>query len=90
MVMAGAKSGMVPMMPPPNYVDPPTRPPAVQAISILFAVLVTTTLVLRLYTRGRIKRRFEVDDIFATIATVCAGFPFLWSLICFALSGSIH
>lgn len=61
----------------PNYVNPPTRGPAVQVTSILFAVLVTLSLILRLYTRGRIKRRLEVDDIFAAFATVCALiFPF--------------
>lgn len=58
----------------PNYVNPTTRGPAVQVTSILFAVLVSMSLALRLYTRGRIKRQFQVDDIFATFATVRAGF----------------
>lgn len=56
--------------PRPNYVDPPTRLPAVQVTSIVFAVLVTVSLVLRLYTGGHIKGRFGVDDVFATFATV--------------------
>lgn len=55
----------------PNYVNPPTRKPSVQAVGILFGVLVTLSLVLRLYSRGYIKRQFDLDDIFATFATVC-------------------
>lgn len=54
----------------PNYVDPPTRPPAVQVTSIVFGAAVTASLVLRIYTRVHIKHRFEVDDIFAIFATV--------------------
>lgn len=58
-----------------NYVNPPTRPPAVQAICILLGVVVTVSLVLRLYTRGRVKRQFDLDDLFATIATVGVVLP---------------
>lgn len=68
----GLPSSAAPAPRPPNYVNPPTHPPVVQVICILIGVLTTLSLALRLCTRGRIKRQFDVDDIFATIATVCA------------------
>lgn len=60
--------------PRPNYVNPPTRGPGVQVTGILFTVLVTLSLVLRLYTRGQVKRQFGLDDLFAIFAMVCADF----------------
>lgn len=55
-----------------NYVNPPTRPPWVQATCIIYLVLVVGTLALRFYTRLRFGHRLGVDDLFAALATVCA------------------
>lgn len=54
----------------PNYINPPTRPPAIQATCAVFVVLVTVSMVLRLYTRVRFVKELGVDDLFATIGTV--------------------
>lgn len=54
-----------------NYVNPPTRPPGVQATGVIFIILVTLSLSLRLFTRLRVRGSFGIDDLFATTGTVC-------------------
>lgn len=61
-----------PGSPPPNYVNPPRRPPGIQIVSSIFIVLITVSLALRLYTRMRISMNLGIDDVFAIIATVCS------------------
>lgn len=56
---------------PPNYVNPPTRPPGVQATCIVYMVLLVGMLALRFYTRLRFGHRLGFDDLFAASATVC-------------------
>lgn len=55
----------------PNYVDPPTRPPVPQVLSVIFTALVIVALVLRLYTKACITRSFGLDDVFVINGTVC-------------------
>lgn len=64
-------------MPTPNYVNPPTRAPAVEIVCILLGALVSISLVLRLYSRKRIRRLLGVDDIFAIFATVSTTYSLL-------------
>lgn len=58
--------------PPPNYVNPPKRPPWVEATSIIYLTLVVATTGLRLYTRFRFRRQLGLDDCFALTGTVCS------------------
>ena len=60
-----------PGAPAPNYVNPPVRPPAAQVTSIIFIILITFSLILRLYTRVYISVNLGLDDAFAISGTVC-------------------
>lgn len=56
--------------PSPNYVNPPTRPPAVQTTCVIYLILVAGSLLLRLYTRVRFGIRLWLDDVFAVSGSV--------------------
>lgn len=60
-----------PGSPAPNYVNPPVHPPAIQALGIVFIVLIPLSLFLRLYTRVYVSANLGLDDGFAISATVC-------------------
>ena len=64
------------MQPIPNYVDPPTRPPAVEAISCTFIVLVVLTLALRLHVGLQIRKSLGLDDVLAAMGMVSCLFEF--------------
>jgi len=62
----------IPVQPPPpgvssNFVDPPDRDAAVAAVSALLIALSTTFVLLRLYTRLVLVRRFEIGDCLLVI-----------------------
>ena len=57
-------------MPPPNYVNPPKRPPAVQCIAGIFIFITASVVMLRLYARHRVMARLGLDDALAIIAAV--------------------
>ena len=63
-------NGIPPGIPIPNYVNPVTRPPGGQITTIIFIILVTISLALRLYTRFRVSVSFGLDDVFVIISTV--------------------
>lgn len=54
----------------PNYIDPPTRPPAIQITAGLYMGLGLVFLALRLYSRVWMKHHFGGEDVFMIIATV--------------------
>lgn len=56
--------------PVPNYVDPPTRGPALAVVNIIFIALVVAAVSLRVYTRLFVNRWFGSDDIFIVLALV--------------------
>lgn len=57
--------------PPSNYINPPTRGPGIQITNSIFIFLVVASISLRLYTRISVPARFGLDDLFATIGSVC-------------------
>ena len=61
-----------PGSPPPNYVNPPTQPPAPEIVAAVFAFSVITTTCLRLYTRLRVSSYLGLDDLFAVGGCVCS------------------
>ena len=56
--------------PPPNFVNPVTRGPALLIVVIVSIVLALAIAVLRTYTRLRITRSFGSDDILILLAMV--------------------
>lgn len=54
--------------PTPNYIDPPTRGPALLIVNSILIALTVLTVAARLYTRLVIKRWFGIDDVFILIA----------------------
>ena len=62
----------------PNYVDPPERPPAVLAFSIIFIILTSISLVTRLHSRLYITHSFGPDDVFSAVGTVRSMDTHLW------------
>lgn len=54
----------------PNYKDPETQGSALLTVNAVFLALVTTFVVLRIYTRVYLKRWFGLDDVFIIIAYV--------------------
>lgn len=73
----------------PNYSNPQTRPPAIQATAIVYILLGVLSLGLRLYTRGYIKRLFGTDDAFMIASTVFAVAMYTAALIaslCFGVN----
>jgi len=56
--------------PAPNYVDPPTRGPAILIVGASFLALATLTVGIRLYNRIFIRRWLGPDDGLVVIALV--------------------
>lgn len=54
-----------------NYVDPETRGSALLAINIVFIILVTLSIIIRLYSRIYIKHQSGIDDVMIVIAYIC-------------------
>lgn len=63
--------------PPPNFVDPETRGPALVITNVILIVLVLIAVALRYYARAKITRSFGIDDIFIGVAVVW-GFSDCW------------
>ena len=58
--------------PAPNLVNPETRGPAKDIVTIMLWALVSGVLILRLYTRRYISQRIGWDDVLITVAYVTA------------------
>jgi hypothetical protein len=56
--------------PAPNYENPTTRGDALLIINIVFIILVTLSIAIRLYSRLRINRQAGMDDIMIVLAYV--------------------
>ena len=56
--------------PAPNYVNPPTRGPAILVVGVLFLALATLTVGIRLYNRIFIRRWLGPDDGLVVVALV--------------------
>lgn len=56
--------------PTPNYIDPVTRGAGLVVVNVIFLVLITVCVALRLYTRIAIKRWFGIDDWFIILAYI--------------------
>jgi hypothetical protein len=56
--------------PAPNYVNPTTRGDALLIINIVFIILVTLSIAIRLYSRLRVKRQAGIDDIMIVLAYI--------------------
>ena len=56
--------------PAPNYVNPVTRGDALLVINIVFIILVTISIAIRLYSKMRFKRQAGIDDIMIVLAYV--------------------
>jgi hypothetical protein len=54
----------------PNFTDPVRRGPAVYPISIIFLLISTTAVCLRLYARLFIRKWFGLDDVFIIMGWV--------------------
>lgn len=58
--------------PAPNYVDPVTKGPALQVLSILLLVITISVIALRVYARAYLLRSFGTDDWLITICLLPA------------------
>lgn len=56
--------------PAPNYVNPVTRGDALLVINIVFIILVTISIAIRLYSKMRFKRQAGIDDIMIVLAYI--------------------
>lgn len=56
--------------PTPNYVNPITRGDALLVINIIFIILVTLSVAIRLYARMKIRSQAGIDDIMIVLAYV--------------------
>lgn len=56
--------------PPPNYVNPETRGPAVIIVLAIFLAIVTLLIAIRIYTRIFVSRGFGLDDVLIILAYV--------------------
>lgn len=57
--------------PEPNYVNPTTRSGALLAVNIVFIILVTLSIGVRLYSRVIVKYQSGLDDIMIILAYIC-------------------
>jgi hypothetical protein len=60
--------------PTPNYINPITHGVSLTVVNALFLALATITFVGRLVSRGLVKERLGLDDLFICFAYV--GFPY--------------
>ena len=57
--------------PTPNYLDPVKHGPALTVVNVLFFVLMTVVLTLRLYSKVIVKKSFGLDDVLICFSWVC-------------------
>lgn len=57
--------------PNPNYENPVTRGDALLIINIIFIILVTLSVVIRLYSRMMVKCQSGMDDVMIVLAYIC-------------------
>lgn len=58
--------------PAPNFVNPETRGPAKDIVTVILWAIVSIIIVLRIYTRRYISQRVGWDDVLVTVAYVTA------------------
>lgn len=57
-------------LPPPNYVNPPTRGDSATVVFGIFTGLVVVVVSLRAYARTSVQQWFGLDDVFILLALV--------------------